>query len=43
MPEDTEFDAFADAPLRILEDDENIPPRPEEEVAQVARSEPDPH
>jgi len=29
--------------LRVLEDDETVPPRPEEEVADVARAEPDPH
>ena len=29
-----------DVPL--LEDDETVPPRPEEEVADVARAEPDP-
>lgn len=26
----------------LLEDDETIPPRPEEEIADVARAEPDP-
>lgn len=30
-------------PLHSLEDDENIPPRPEEELADVERSDPDPH
>ena len=30
-------------PLQILEDDETVPPRPEEELADVERSEPDPH
>lgn len=33
-----------DAPeleLRVLEDDENVPPRPEEEIADVARAEPE--
>ncbi|WP_199224369.1 hypothetical protein [Serinibacter arcticus] len=29
--------------LRVLEEDENVPPRPEEEIADVLRSEPDPH
>ena len=33
---------FADAPLRVLEDDENVPPRPEEELADLERAEPDP-
>ncbi|WP_276309217.1 hypothetical protein [Nakamurella deserti] len=30
-------------PLQILEDDETVPPRPEEELADVERAEPDPH
>ena len=33
---------FADAPVPELEFDETVPPRPEEEVADVARSAPDP-
>lgn len=33
---------FVDAPVPELEYDETIPPRPEEEVADVARSAPDP-
>lgn len=33
---------FADAPVPELEYDETIPPRPEEEVADVARTTPDP-
>lgn len=32
---------FEDVPL--LEEDENIPPRPEEEVADLLRAEPDDH
>ncbi|MDT4940431.1 MAG: hypothetical protein QOJ34_520, partial [Pseudonocardiales bacterium] len=28
-------------PLHVLEDDENIPPRPEEELADIERSDPD--
>ena len=39
----TPQDPFADAPLQILEDDENVPPRPEEELADLERAEPDPH
>lgn len=27
----------------LLEEDETVPPRPEEEIADVLRSEPDPH
>lgn len=38
-----EADEFAAAPLRVLADDENIPPRPEEELADLERAEPDPH
>ena len=30
-------------PIGLLEDDEDVAPRPEEEVADVARSTPDPH
>ena len=29
--------------LRVLEEDETIPPRPEEEIADIARAEPAPH
>ncbi len=29
--------------LRVLEEDETIPPRPEEEIADIARAEPSPH
>ncbi len=36
-------DQPADFPLHVLEDDENIPPRPEEELADIERAEPDPH
>ena len=32
-----------DFPLHVLEDDETIAPRPEEELADIERSEPDPH
>ena len=32
-----------DFPLTVLEDDETVPPRPEEEFADVERAEPDPH
>ncbi len=35
--------AESDFPLHILEDDETIPPRPEEELADLERAEPDPH
>lgn len=35
-------ESFADTPVPELEYDETIPPRPEEEVADVARSVPDP-
>lgn len=30
-------DGLPDLPLRVLEDDENIPPRPEEELADLVR------
>ncbi|GGM17586.1 hypothetical protein GCM10011594_42100 [Nakamurella endophytica] len=30
-------------PLEVLEEDETVPPRPEEELADVERSRPDPH
>ncbi len=33
----------ADFPLHVLEDDETVPPRPEEELADLERSTPDPH
>lgn len=29
--------------IELLEFDETVPPRPEEEVADVGRAEPDPH
>ncbi len=29
-------------PLEVLEADENVPPRPEEELADLDRAEPDP-
>ena len=32
-----------DFPLHVLEDDETVPPRPEEELADIERSAPDPH
>ena len=32
-----------DFPLTVLEDDETVPPRPEEELADVERATPDPH
>ena len=31
-------DGLPDLPLRVLEDDENIPPRPEEELADLERT-----
>jgi hypothetical protein len=31
-------DGLPDLPLRVLEDDENIPPRPEEELADLERA-----
>ncbi len=34
---------FSHAPLEVLEVDETIPPRPEEELADLERSVPDPH
>jgi hypothetical protein len=34
-------DGLPDLPLRVLEDDENVPPRPEEELADLERSDPD--
>ena len=36
-------EVYADAPLEVLEDDETMPPRPEEELADIERAEPDPH
>lgn len=39
---DASSDRYADAPLEVLEDDETVPPRPEEELADLERSEPDP-
>jgi hypothetical protein len=36
-PQQSEPDEF---PLSVLEDDENIPPRPEEELADEERSDP---
>lgn len=40
----TEFpldsDGLPDLPLRVLEDDENVPPRPEEVLADLERSDP---
>ncbi len=42
VPESNPTDPFADAPLHVLEDDEDVPPRPEEDLADVERSEPDP-
>lgn len=47
MPEDTERDAPhhipapGEASVPEIEEDENIAPRPEEEVADVLRAEPD--
>ena len=36
-------DGLPDLPLRVLEDDENIPPRPEEELADLERTDPGLH
>ena len=33
-------DGLPDLPLRILEHDENVPPRPEEELADIERTDP---
>lgn len=33
-------DGLPDLPLRVLEEDENIPPRPEEELADLERTDP---
>jgi len=41
--EDAPVEEHPELELRVLEDDETVPPRPEEEVADVARAEPDPH
>lgn len=35
-------DGLPDLPLRVLEEDENIPPRPEEELADLERTDPTP-
>ncbi len=35
-------DGLPDLPLHVLEDDENVPPRPEEELADVERTDPHP-
>jgi hypothetical protein len=35
-------DGLPDLPLHVLEDDENIPPRPEEELADLERTDPAP-
>ena len=44
MPDDPRMPSADDPyPLVLLEEDENIPPRPEDEVADIARTEPDPH
>ena len=34
-------DGLPDLPLRVLEDDENIPPRPEETLADWERTDPE--
>jgi hypothetical protein len=36
-------ESFDESPIELLEDDETIPPRPEEVLADIERSEPDPH
>ncbi len=33
-------DGLPDLPLRVLEDDENVPPRPEETLADLERTDP---
>ena len=33
-------DGLPELPLRVLEDDENVPPRPEEELADRERTDP---
>lgn len=43
MPDTSLPDPTQDFPLQVLEDDENVPPRPEEELADLERAEPDPH
>ncbi|ACV80605.1 hypothetical protein [Nakamurella multipartita] len=35
-------DGLPDLPLRVLEEDENIPPRPGEELADLERTDPGP-
>ena len=35
-------DGLHDLPLRVLEEDENIPPRPAEELADLERTDPSP-
>ena len=35
-------DGLPDLPLHVLEEDENIPPRPEEELADLERTDPTP-
>ncbi len=35
-------DGLPNLPLHVLEDDENIPPRPEEELADLERTDPAP-
>ena len=43
-PQSGEFplgpDGLPDLPLRVLEDDENVPPRPEETLADWERTDP---
>jgi hypothetical protein len=34
-------ETFDESPIELLEDDETIPPRPEEELADIERAEPD--
>ena len=43
MPDQPSSSDQPEFPLHVLEDDENIPPRPEEELADAERSTPDPH
>ena len=47
MPDDPEVppfplgpDGLPDLPLRVLEEDETVPPRPEEELADLERTDP---
>ena len=35
-------DGRPDLPLQVLEEDENVPPRPEEELADLERTDPTP-